>query len=201
MNEGESLLRAILDDPAADDRRLVYADWLEDGGQAERAALARLPKITLCRETECWVPEIDAGFPCPCRDEAAALLDALPLPWRRGDLATLRLGFVEAVCCPLQAWLDHGAAVMLAHPVRRVEVTDRKPDGPFGGGLGRIVGYGWAVEGGGSNSCFLPADVFSLLPPSTAQTHQPWKNWRWYTSAQEAIDSLSHSLLEVAKRG
>jgi uncharacterized protein (TIGR02996 family) len=37
MNQGDALLAAILDNPADDGPRLVYADWLEEtGGQAER---------------------------------------------------------------------------------------------------------------------------------------------------------------------
>lgn len=38
----QSLLRAILDDPADDDRRLIYADALEDAGHVERAEFIRV---------------------------------------------------------------------------------------------------------------------------------------------------------------
>jgi uncharacterized protein (TIGR02996 family) len=36
--QGEGLLRAICEEPRDDQVRLVYADWLEDHGQPERAA-------------------------------------------------------------------------------------------------------------------------------------------------------------------
>ncbi len=42
MSEHDALLRAILDDPQADDRRLVYADYLEENGQQQRAEFIRV---------------------------------------------------------------------------------------------------------------------------------------------------------------
>jgi uncharacterized protein (TIGR02996 family) len=42
MNAVEpALLRAILDDPEDDGIRLIYADWLEEHGRAERAEFIR----------------------------------------------------------------------------------------------------------------------------------------------------------------
>ena len=40
--DGLGLLDAILADPADDAPRLVYADWLDENGQAERAEFIRL---------------------------------------------------------------------------------------------------------------------------------------------------------------
>lgn len=42
MTDGDALLRAILDEPADDAPRLVYADWLEENGQPERAEFIRV---------------------------------------------------------------------------------------------------------------------------------------------------------------
>jgi uncharacterized protein (TIGR02996 family) len=42
MAQEEGLLRAIRDDPEDDSVRLVYADWLEEHGQPERAELMRV---------------------------------------------------------------------------------------------------------------------------------------------------------------
>jgi uncharacterized protein (TIGR02996 family) len=36
MSDERALFQAICDNPADDSMRLVYADWLEDHGQAER---------------------------------------------------------------------------------------------------------------------------------------------------------------------
>jgi uncharacterized protein (TIGR02996 family) len=40
--DGDHLLRMILEQPAEDSHRLVYADWLEENGQPERAEFIRL---------------------------------------------------------------------------------------------------------------------------------------------------------------
>jgi uncharacterized protein (TIGR02996 family) len=41
-SEERALLEAIHDDPRPDDRRLIYADWLDDHGQPEYAEFVRL---------------------------------------------------------------------------------------------------------------------------------------------------------------
>ena len=40
--DGDALLRAICENPAEDTPRLVYADWLQENGRAERAEFIRL---------------------------------------------------------------------------------------------------------------------------------------------------------------
>lgn len=42
MTDGEALLKAILAHPEEDTPRLVYADWLQENGQEERAEFIRL---------------------------------------------------------------------------------------------------------------------------------------------------------------
>ena len=44
------LLQAILDEPEDDAPRLIYADWLEDNGEADRAEFIRL-QIELARDS------------------------------------------------------------------------------------------------------------------------------------------------------
>jgi uncharacterized protein (TIGR02996 family) len=42
MNHDDAFLQAILDAPDDDTPRLVYADWLEEYGQPDRAAFIRV---------------------------------------------------------------------------------------------------------------------------------------------------------------
>ncbi|HYT91149.1 MAG TPA: TIGR02996 domain-containing protein [Gemmataceae bacterium] len=42
MNQDQALLRAVIDNPDDDGPRLVYADWLEEHGDAERAEFIRI---------------------------------------------------------------------------------------------------------------------------------------------------------------
>lgn len=52
--DGAALLAGILAEPGCDTRRLVYADWLEENGEQERAEFIRLqiemakPDASLC---------------------------------------------------------------------------------------------------------------------------------------------------------
>jgi uncharacterized protein (TIGR02996 family) len=66
MSDHDALLRAICENPADDLPRLVYADWLEENGQPERAAFIRT-EIDIYRR-----PEWDAER---ARYEFAARLD------------------------------------------------------------------------------------------------------------------------------
>jgi uncharacterized protein (TIGR02996 family) len=69
-NDGDSLLAAILDDPESDDLRLVYADWLEENGEAERAEFIRV-QVELAK-TECLWSKLDT-----CFDRRENLMDVI----------------------------------------------------------------------------------------------------------------------------
>lgn len=57
-DDGAHLLQAILDEPADDTHRLVYADWLEENGQTDREEFIRV-QIELARD---WGPVNDDGI-------------------------------------------------------------------------------------------------------------------------------------------
>ncbi len=52
MTTGDSLLAAIIQSPADDAPRLVYADWLEENGDPERAEFIRVQIALALRELE-----------------------------------------------------------------------------------------------------------------------------------------------------
>src|SRR5262245_35873201 len=53
MREGEALLRAVCAAPEDDAVRLVYADWLDDNGDPERAEFIRTQiELSLLEETD-----------------------------------------------------------------------------------------------------------------------------------------------------
>jgi uncharacterized protein (TIGR02996 family) len=56
MAEHPGLLRAIIEDPEDDALRLVYADWLEENGETERADLIRVQDV-LARHDPAYAPE------------------------------------------------------------------------------------------------------------------------------------------------
>jgi uncharacterized protein (TIGR02996 family) len=122
MSSEEAFLRDIVEHPQDDAPRLVYADWLDDHGQAERAEFIRLQI------------ELAAGQ-APARRRAELyrrqddLLRAHELAWV-GPLSELVQrarfvrGFVERVTVLAEDFLRHGAKVFELAPVRHVVLTE-----------------------------------------------------------------------------
>src|SRR5262249_43587876 len=93
---GRALLQGVLGAPGADAPRLVYADWLEEHGESERAALIRT-QVELARLDEDDPRRDDLerrerGLLAEYRDR---WLEPLPA-WARKQ-AVFRRGFVEEV--------------------------------------------------------------------------------------------------------
>jgi uncharacterized protein (TIGR02996 family) len=123
------LLQAILEDPQFDGVRLVYADWLEEHGESERAEFIRV---------QCELEPIRRRY----EDERVGALrlresDILRDHQDRwlGDLQTrlgkrwygvhviFRRGFPDTIALPVQWYLDDGPAIHQALPLlRRVQL-------------------------------------------------------------------------------
>src|ERR1043166_2789699 len=70
MNPEDGFLQSILDDPDSDTPRLVFADWLEENDQPQRAAFIR---------AQCRLTTLDEDDPARLalrRDESAYLRQA-----------------------------------------------------------------------------------------------------------------------------
>jgi uncharacterized protein (TIGR02996 family) len=78
--DGDLLLRAICENPAEDAPRLVYADWLDENGQPERAEFIRV-QIELAKIPD---PPVDttAGLRAAARKQQLAALLAWKSEWR-----------------------------------------------------------------------------------------------------------------------
>lgn len=137
---------AIVAEPDDDTLRLVAADFLEENGDADRAAfirvqvaLARLEESDLRKSFEAdelrkkeraflgpfsYYPHLWAAEQCP------ELVRVIPPVAGRSALASLhvegverltwRRGFVESVRCSATEWVRHGVAVRKRNPVRWV---------------------------------------------------------------------------------
>jgi uncharacterized protein (TIGR02996 family) len=146
--EWAALLRAVCAEPDDDTPRLVAADWLEEQGDPDRAALIRL-QIELARLKAAGLgetPEAEAlrrkeqayleppshhgplwaAQECPelvrfrPREHAANPLDASV---EGAEQVVFRRGFVEEVICPAAEWRTHGPAIRDRLPVRVVVLT------------------------------------------------------------------------------
>jgi uncharacterized protein (TIGR02996 family) len=149
VSEREALLAAIRQFPEEDTPRLVFADWLDEHGEGERAAMIRYscsPKFSnrrtaefrrVKRIAERWFP-IDKFFtyfaPRDCADfahnGASSVMESLfrlP-PNARKRRVLFDRGLVIAVRCSAEQWIEHADAILAEHPVRWVRLTTR-PDG------------------------------------------------------------------------
>ncbi len=125
---GEALYQAILADPEDDAPRLIYADWLEENGDPDRAEfirvqmeLARLPdkdargNSLRVREKELWAGHRDAW-----------LMD-LPEPLRQKKTFVKALkfhrGFLEELHLQAYTWALHAARLFARFPIYRVRLS------------------------------------------------------------------------------
>ena len=202
MRDGEHLLSAILAEPDDDLHRLVYADWLDEQGDAARAEFIRA-NINMARN-----PGRDSLARMQATGEAwrTMLPEGLPaVTWHGGEqdfrLAApgvigvqFRRGFVERVCCSLRGWLCRGAAIVRLHPVERVEVTDRYPDLEDGAAVWRQADATLPQEH------HLPAVVFGHLADYTsARLRIVDRMVACYPDIPTALDALSAALLRVVR--
>lgn len=134
MNDGAILLREILESPADDHLRLVYADWLEEhGNDPVRAEYIRLSVATDNRDQGC--PRTRSRYRLCQRGECERCephhrLNEIYKPfWDEADAqlrplgchqVVLRRGFVRFLACSTTGFLEHGAALLAAHPVERI---------------------------------------------------------------------------------
>lgn len=140
MSDGDALLRAILEYPAEDTPRLVYADWLQENGDEEQAEFIRVQvglshRVPLLPEGD---PERDGEYNLWERLRSGMLDSALPclnslgiFPYWIPSVGQSRCGvyvrgFVSEICLPLAAFMKHAPALFAAHPIERVTLTDRE---------------------------------------------------------------------------
>lgn len=179
----DAFLAAIKDAPADDSPRLVYADWLDDQGETERAEFIRvqvaLAKLNAelqsdedCRDPKCIGCKERRDLHARGRKLAGSV--RLPPKWDWG-IATegidvpnppfvwLDRGFVDEAHCPAPDWFAHAAALLAAHPLRDVHLTTRAY-WPSPGGWEELVGLPFLTAR-------WPGIAFHL-PPANAPAHR-----------------------------
>jgi len=124
VTDEASLLRAVLDHPAEDTPRLMYADWLQEHGQEARAEFIRvqceIERVPSFRAPECdplRIREKQLMARGEERDWFMPNVFAHRIEWE------FRRGFVAELTCASADWLAHADAITAAHPVERVRFT------------------------------------------------------------------------------
>lgn len=150
VSDSPALLAAVLDAPDDDLPRLVYADWLEDTGQPERAEFIRV-QVAIARCRCRYMPCVCDAAPLRHREHALwlrtiqwfnPLVDlGFSLRLHAADEApcvVVRRGFVAEVRLPLAAFLGERCDVMAcAGSGRNTELNARCDNCS---GTGRIPG-------------------------------------------------------------
>src|SRR5688500_15526834 len=116
MTEGDSVYRAVLDNPEDDAPRLVYADWLDEHGRPERAEFIRV---------QCAMDRVPAGTGRwrPLFDRAQQIERQWRAVWtgpaqERVLEARLGRGFVDAVRLTIEQFAFAAEALVRLEPVR-----------------------------------------------------------------------------------
>jgi uncharacterized protein (TIGR02996 family) len=139
MRETEGFLKGIAESIYDDTPRLIFADWLEDHGDPDRADFIRVQcELEPMRDQY----EIDRAAELHRREDEllrehrAEWLGEMPEGWDRwqaGAKVEFRRGFVDIISIPVRTFLGMGPKMLGLHPtVRRVA-------------LFRVNGYGERV--------------------------------------------------------
>ncbi len=130
MTDEEALLQAVIADPDDDAPRLIYADWLDEHGQGERAEFIRV-QIALA-----GMPLNDERRPELRRIERRLLrrfgerwAHSLRVPWCHA----YSRGFVECVSCSADQFLSGGEALFTLAPIRQLHLTNAHQRAPLMG--------------------------------------------------------------------
>jgi uncharacterized protein (TIGR02996 family) len=120
-----AFLQAILADPEDDAPRLIYADWLEENGEPDRAEFIRVQCALagMTRTDPRWPALWDRE-----RDLIVANGHAWSMGLRRFVISYwTRRGFVEAVTVRASVLVQHAAELFAMAPIRRAIIEDAAP--------------------------------------------------------------------------
>lgn len=113
----QDLLNAILEDPADDMRRLVYADYLAENGEEERAEFIRAQ----VGDRFGGQYTADVGMAKAYRPHA------IPEWWPYNWGVQIKRGFVQWLRLPSADWFKHHEAITSQHPIEEVTLTTAVP--------------------------------------------------------------------------
>ena len=161
MNERDLLLKAVCDNPEDDAPRLVFADWLQEHGEDDRAEFIRL-QIEL-------VALPDGKKKQKVRAREKKLLDAHRDEWaeplkefegnRTADYYEFRRGFVEAIGSDGEIMIEEGERVFALAPIRELVLADEEEYGDLAKCKWLLRLHTLDLKGSGLSHHFNPAPL------------------------------------------
>lgn len=213
---GHNLLQAILADPGDDALRLVYADWLEEQGDDRDRWRATMMRGTWWKggpaRYHSTFPEF--AFLYGERSKSPHVtIDGEPYFGEPTTAATvtIRRGFAEELDCTCQQWLAHGPALVRAHPLVRVGLTDKDcrwvPDATGGDQVFNWLRVGSLTDGTYHPEILAPVAYQDRVQLPDILWHEVLKtsicpdntHWAGFTTNEDAINALSSACLAWAR--
>lgn len=180
-SEISAFVRAIHLAPDDDAPRLVFADYLDEHGQHDRARLirwmCRVPSYLFTWNQSRWAKRPKHEH----KEEVKAIRGLKPRlsvlcreewgPWRGVEQITMRRGFGESITLPSQVFLATAGELFAAHPFQAVTLPDLRTRNVW-------RQYG-AVEASVSEGAPLwdhwPAALFPEMSPGTAVRYSNYR--------------------------
>ena len=126
MSDGDALMRAVLAQPLEDAPRLVYADWLEENGDRDRARFIRLQVDAARTDRPGYADrlqmEADALFWRHRVEWSAPVIEAMGTDRKYIGLADWHRGFVSVLNVPGDRFLERASGIFAVTPIERVWV-------------------------------------------------------------------------------
>lgn len=204
MTEEQPFLTAIIENPNDDVPRLIYADWLDDHGQEERAELIRV-QCALARGAS---SDLAPGL--AEREKALLASDWAQNPcrgWLTEYGYAWRRGFVELIVTFCDPWLTHGPEIVKVWPtIQTVGLADKEPHDSdvFSAGQFRYRAR-WTLADSGYRRRtpeYLPNELFSYICDAGLKLKGQYRPipW-WFLTKEDAVAALSQACLAYARDG
>ncbi len=210
MNQGEALLRAVVECPDDDVVRLAYADWLNEAGDSHAQLRAEFIRVQIeiaaiqryARASRPPFPELDR-----LADMVKTLSDREK--WLRNEFydvgahCVFRRGFVEVLECTFRAIVKNGPELLTVFPtIREVTATDREPEPTpvrwhpeQDATAPPTIVWGWFRLTADDQRRCIDSPVFRLL-----DGHDHARNhWKFYADHEAAHQALARALLAYCK--
>jgi uncharacterized protein (TIGR02996 family) len=201
MTHVDAFLADIREHPDDDAPRLIFADWLDDAGHADRAAFIRAQcadprqacRLSVRREGT----EVVVVGGCAVPPWLFTAPDTRTLPRRpRGVSYRFRRGFLDWVSFHSVAWLADGRKVAPLAPAAAIGLWDLDPWHAAGRARWYWVRHDSPLAETPVERAGVPPDLFDHL--TGQRERREGLNRAWYASEPEAMADLSAAALAWA---